>query len=175
MLAHIQSILQDQLAIVQFQGGVNGPLVTLPKIYNTLAKKVENAGLKSAESYFDDPANAEQQQPPQQPKPDPKMIEAQANIQAKQAEAQAAAQTKAAQAQADMAIEAQKAQQQMALEREKAALAMQIEREKAALQLELAREKMRADIEMQREKNQVGMAVQAATAMQKPAASEATP
>jgi hypothetical protein len=55
MLAHLQNLLGIQVQAIKLQGGVAGPLVTLDNIYNTLAKLVENAGLKSVDAYFTAP------------------------------------------------------------------------------------------------------------------------
>ncbi len=58
-LAHLQNILNIQKEAISVQGGVFGPLVTLDNIHNTLAKMVENAGLKNVAEFFQKP-NMEQ-------------------------------------------------------------------------------------------------------------------
>jgi hypothetical protein len=58
MLAHLQTLLDIQRQAIELQGGADGPIVTLPNVYNTLAKLVENAGLKSADAFFTDPSSA---------------------------------------------------------------------------------------------------------------------
>jgi len=141
MLMHLQQILAIQVQAIQFQGGVNGPLVTLPNLFNTVSKMVENAGLKAPELYFTDPAQA--QQAPQQPKPDPAMMQAQAALQIK-------AQT----AQADMQLSQQRAQQQAQLDQQKLAAQIQAEQMKAQAQIEVARQKAAAEIEIARMKAQ---------------------
>ena len=55
MLTHLQNLLGIQVQAIKLQGGVAGPIVTLDNIYNTLAKLVENAGLKSVDAYFTAP------------------------------------------------------------------------------------------------------------------------
>ncbi len=67
MLMHLRNLLEIQVQAIRMQGGVDGPLVRLENVYNTLAKLVENAGLKSADAYFTDPA----QRPPAPPAPPP--------------------------------------------------------------------------------------------------------
>ncbi|MBX6322602.1 MAG: hypothetical protein IRY94_12295 [Rhodospirillaceae bacterium] len=57
-LAHLQTLLAIQQKAIELQGGADGPIVTLANVYNTLAKLVENAGLKSPEAFFTDPAQA---------------------------------------------------------------------------------------------------------------------
>src|SRR5262249_6238296 len=67
MLVHLRSLLEIQVQAIRMQGGVDGPLVRLENVYNTLAKLVENAGLKSPDAYFTDPT----QRPPAAPPPPP--------------------------------------------------------------------------------------------------------
>jgi len=76
MLAHLRSLLDIQVQAIRMQGGVDGPLVRLENVYNTLAKLVENAGLKSADPYFTDPAQRPPAPPPPPapPQPDPTMV-----------------------------------------------------------------------------------------------------
>ena len=69
--------LELQKEIVQFQGGVQGPLVNMDNIHNTLEKFVHASGEKDARPFFSDPEG--QQMPEQQP--DPKAIEAQNKMQ----------------------------------------------------------------------------------------------
>jgi hypothetical protein len=54
MLTHLRNLLDIQVQAIRMQGGVDGPLVRLENVYNTLARLVENAGLKSADPYFTD-------------------------------------------------------------------------------------------------------------------------
>jgi hypothetical protein len=82
MLLHLQQVLA-----VQEKALMSGsPLVTPKNIYNTLAKVIENTGLKHVELYFTDPDQA----PPAPPKPSPEEIEAQAKMKLEGAKAQAA-------------------------------------------------------------------------------------
>ncbi len=71
----LERILEKQLGIVNLQGGVNGPLVTLDEAFATLRKWVHSMGIKDAESHFKDPQGQMIQQP--EPPPDPKLIEVQ--------------------------------------------------------------------------------------------------
>jgi hypothetical protein len=64
MLTHLQNLLGIQVQAIKLQGGVAGPIVTLDNVYNTLAKLVENAGLKSVDAYFTAPGSVAT--PPQQ-------------------------------------------------------------------------------------------------------------
>jgi hypothetical protein len=67
----------------------NNPMVTLDRYRNTLAKGCEALGLKGPEQYFAEITPEQAQQIANQPpKPDPKMVEAQARMQLDQAKAQ---------------------------------------------------------------------------------------
>jgi hypothetical protein len=72
LLQHIGTILQSQMEIVKFQGGLNGPLVTAQNAYDALKTLSENAGFK--QPLFTDPSKPPPPgaQPPQQPPPDPR-------------------------------------------------------------------------------------------------------
>lgn len=93
MLGHLMSIANIQKEIVMLQQGVQGPLVTAENIYNTSSKIVENSGFKNAEEFFTDPGKQENQQP-QQEKPDPEIEKAKAELEIKAQEAQMDAQIK---------------------------------------------------------------------------------
>ena len=51
----LNNILERQLQAFQLQGGQEYPMVSLKNIYNSLAKIIENAGLKNVENYFVNP------------------------------------------------------------------------------------------------------------------------
>jgi hypothetical protein len=51
----LNNILQKQLQAFQLQGNKEYPMVTLKNIYNSLAKIIEEAGLKNVENYFVNP------------------------------------------------------------------------------------------------------------------------
>ena len=81
---------------------------------------------------------------PRQPQPDPAMVKAQADIQAKQAELQ----LKAQDAERTAAMELQKLQAQMEMKRMEADLDMQIAVQKANTEMQIAREKAAVDLEV---------------------------
>jgi hypothetical protein len=71
-LVILNSILEKQLQAFQLQGGKEYPMVSLKNIYNTLAKMIENAGLKNVENYFVNPdigMRLVQPSPPPPPSP----------------------------------------------------------------------------------------------------------
>lgn len=68
----------SQILAVQKEGIMTGaPIVSWPKIYNTLTKMIEAAGLKSVDTYFDNPEQA----PPKPEQPNPEVVKAQAEMQ----------------------------------------------------------------------------------------------
>ena len=83
-IATLTNLLEIDKGIVEMQGGVDGPLVTAKNLFNKLAKLIEASGLKAVEPYYTDPETA----PPQQPKPSPDEMKAQAEMQKMQAQLQ---------------------------------------------------------------------------------------
>ncbi|MEA2781433.1 MAG: hypothetical protein QOK29_2977 [Rhodospirillaceae bacterium] len=89
-LAHLMSVLQIQQQAIAYQGGADGPLVTLGNVYNTVRRICENAGLKTADPYFTDPKAAPTGAAPAgpasdgPPPPDPLVLAAQAKAAAEQ-------------------------------------------------------------------------------------------
>jgi hypothetical protein len=120
MLIHLRNLLEIQVQAIRMQGGVDGPLVRLDNVYNTLAKLVENAGLKSADSYFTDPAHHPPAPPvpPPAPQPDPTLV-------AVQQQAQLAA--------ARLAFDRQRAAADLALDQAKLAADIAARRDALAL------------------------------------------
>ena len=122
MLLHLQNLLSIQVQAIRMQGGIDGPLVTLENVYNTLAKLVENAGLKSADPYFTAPGARPAMPAPPQPapatSPDPAVV-------AVQQQAQVAA--------ARLAFDRQRAAADLALDRAKLAADIALKRDALAL------------------------------------------
>ena len=68
----LNNILQKQLQAFQLQGNKEYPMVNLKNIYNSLAKIIEEAGLKNVENYFINPDQGKdlvQPSPPPPPTP----------------------------------------------------------------------------------------------------------
>lgn len=112
MLTHLMNLAKLQGTIVQFQGGLNGPLITGENVFKTLESLVQNMGFKNAEEFVTDPTNA----PAQQPKPDPKMQQQQADMQAKMQQAQMQAQVDQHRAEMDAQTKIQVAQMMGAIQ-----------------------------------------------------------
>ena len=83
----LNAILGRQLEAIKLQGSAQGPVVNLNNIYNTLARIIENAGLKDVGSYFTDPRVGQQMMQPK-PKP-PSEFEKVSQIQTQQKAAEA--------------------------------------------------------------------------------------
>src|SRR6185436_20248999 len=85
-LAHLQSILGMQVQAIQMQGGVAGPIVTLPNVHKTLCEIAKNAGFRNPGDFFSDPASAPASPPggglvgQGPPKPDPRMVEVEGRL-----------------------------------------------------------------------------------------------
>lgn len=65
----LNNILDKQLQAFTLQGQREFPMVSLKNIYNTLSKIVENAGLKTVDSYFINPDLGKQYMTPPPPPP----------------------------------------------------------------------------------------------------------
>ena len=103
-LTTLQKVLSVQEKLIA-QGGMG--LVTPQNIYNTLEKYLENAGYKSADAFFVNPANAPPQ-PPKQQQPDPAMELAKQDIKMRTMNNQANLQLKAQKQQQDNVFKMQK-------------------------------------------------------------------
>ena len=159
-IAHLMQVLTIQNQIVQTQGGVQGPLVSVQNIYETLEKLTETLGYK--ESFFTNPNSMPPTQPGQQPGHHPEVLKAQAEIQIAQMKSQADIQETRDRAALQAQIDSQRAQDQrqqeqvmfehqMAMADRKFQQEMEQERQRAAL---------RASLEMQhaQERHQAQMA-----------------
>jgi hypothetical protein len=137
MLMHLQTLLGIQVQAIQFQGGADGPLVTLENIYNTLSKLVENAGLKSADPYFADPAQRPAMPPapppiapPQAPPPDPRLMALQQQMKLDEAKLQ----LERERLQAELALDRAKLEAELALKRDELTAEIALKRERLAMQ-----------------------------------------
>ncbi len=127
-------LTQVDTQIAAAQGGLSGPILTTENLYKKVLRLSEAMGFKSSDGFYTDPATA----PPQQPKADPKAMEAQGKL-ALQKQKQ----------DADLQHTQQKAQLQAGLEQQKAATDAQREREQA--QADMATDRMHAQNQAQLE------------------------
>lgn len=78
-LGHLMAIWDKQVQAMQLQGGPAGPLVSPRNLYETASKIVHNAGIKTAQGFFNDP-NLAPPPAPAPPPPDPAAMELQARV-----------------------------------------------------------------------------------------------
>lgn len=103
----LEAMFPIDQAIIQMQGGAQGPLLTMENIYNKLKRVMNLKGFKNEGEFYTDPAGAP---PPPPPPPDPKLIEVQGKQQIEQQKLgleQMKAQAEIAQGEQKMALEAQ--------------------------------------------------------------------
>lgn len=142
-----QVMLQIMERIVGLQGGIQGPLVTGENLFNVLSRFASNNGWDDPDMVFSDPAG----QPPQEPQPDPKAMEAQAKLQLEQFKVQSQAQLDERKANQQLMIEQAQMEADATLEQVKAQYQAELERFKAEQRLILEREIAASKIDMQRE------------------------
>ena len=128
-LLHLDSLGQAQAAIIQVQGGVNGPIVHARHVYNLMEKKAELAGFKQPDLFASDPDDPQNQPEPQQPQPDPDVIKLQADMQKARLELQA----KQAESAAKLQQAADEAADKIQLEYDKLAVQRQEHQDEMAL------------------------------------------
>lgn len=97
LVGQLQGLLGIQQQIIELQGGVNGPLVTLDNAYETLKRLQEAMGLKG-EKYFTDPGEVQQQ-----PEEDAEPSEAEVELQKEQIRQEGAANVAQIRGQFDLA------------------------------------------------------------------------
>lgn len=160
-MQNLMLIGQGQKALIDAQGGVHGPLITLPNIANTFRKLCEAAGYKGTQEFVASDKEiqvasvAQQGQPP---KPSPEMQKAIVDAQVKQQTAQS-----------DIQLAQQKATADIQLEREKAAAELQIIRDRAAAELQIKREMAALDAQLKAQELQHETALKALQIANKPA------
>jgi hypothetical protein len=139
-----EKVIGLQTQAITEQGGLNGPFVTGENLYNATSRFLQRAGMRNPELFFTNPGPPKQEQP----KPDPKMMEAQAKLQIQQQSAQADAQLQQQKAQQSSQLDQAKAQADLEHRREQAAMDAQIQREKHALDLQLKQQTTQAELAM---------------------------
>jgi hypothetical protein len=155
-MAVINAVLNEQKTIIA-QGGPFNPISDIRKYRDTLAKLVELSGLKSPERYFSEisedqyQAMKAQAEQPQEPPPDPKMMEAQARLQIEQMKAEQKAQADQQQFQLDM----EKTQLELQAMREKMAIELEMTRMESAERIRLMQEEARQKFALKREEIEV--------------------
>ena len=156
-MAVLQQVINLQAQAVQAQGGIEGPLVTAENLYASAMAFSKKAGIKGADRFFSDPAEAQKAEP-QPPPPDPRVLEIQAKTQLEQQKLQLTAQSDAARLQqaqdvamSQFQLKQQEAAAADALKREQLASELTLKREQLSAELGLKREQMAAELDLKRE------------------------
>jgi hypothetical protein len=162
-LAMLGNIAMKQEQAMAALGGPTNPILSVADIFSTYQKMCEAAGLRNPESFF--PSIGEEEltkmreaASQQQQGPDPAMLKAQADAEAKRMETEANLSLKAQEQQAQQQIDQQKAIFERDLKRQEAADRLQMMREEAALKAQLRREEMQLEAELTNQANMVKMA-----------------
>lgn len=138
-------MLQEGLGVMERiaagQGGPNGPVVTWENIYQMAERYfTRGLGFKTTDGFLTDPKTAA----PQEPQPDPAMLE----MQAQQAQAEAELTLKREDMQARIQMEAERDAAKDSREREAAMLDAQLKQEQAAADLQIKSEQSALDIRL---------------------------
>lgn len=131
-VGQLMQMLEMDERIIQLQGGADGPIVTMPNIYEKLKRLTEAMGMKGIENYYTDPEAKEGEEQPEGPDPEQQAMEAQQAEQQQMMQAQQAQQQ--AEMQATIQVEMDKAQMAQQTELQKAEMAAQTELQKADMQ-----------------------------------------
>ena len=145
----MRMLLEIQAQIVQFQGGIGGPLVDLDKVHATLEKLTTAMGIKNTDAHFNAPPKEGYQLP--EPKPDPEAQKAQAQMQMDQQKMQFQAQTE----QQRLLFDGAKADKELEQKEREATLKFELEKYKADLAHALSVQAHQSDMAMRREQMQV--------------------
>jgi len=156
----VQQLIAIQEKAMQYQGGLDGPMVFPEHLHNSFERFVKAGGFRNVDSFFEDPRSKKGQQAweamknrPQQPSPE--MMKLQGEQQLQQAKMQMEGQRIQLDAQRDQAETAnqeRKYQAEIMLAREKAAAEIQVARERAQAEMQLAVAKAESEINIEREK-----------------------
>lgn len=171
-LAYLRELMGYQSAA--YENGLN--IVDAKKMYNSMRSFIRDAQLGEESEFFNDPEEIAVDQngqpvidpqtgqpqlkfPPQQPAPDPALMKAEAEMQAKQMAMQADMQGKQAEmqmkgqmAQSQLQLKLMEIQGKMALAKEDAAMRAQLEQQKAFVETQLAQQRAAMEAELERMK-----------------------
>lgn len=137
-VGQLMQLLELDEKIIQLQGGTEGPLLTMPNIYEKLKRLVEAQGMKGVENYYTDPTpppnQEETPEEPEGPTPEEQALETQQQQMA--AEAAANAQLEQSKFEAQAQHEMQKLEMSQQFDMQKAEMAAQVELQKAQMAAE---------------------------------------
>jgi hypothetical protein len=141
MLMQIMQILQVQ------REAISVGIATPQNIYEACIELTKNAGFKDGDKYWTNPA----QQQPQQPQPDPKMVEAQMKAQQSAQQLEFDKQK----AMADFQQSQEKMKLEYQLKQEELAQKGQLAQQEMLKEIQIARERMMAEIDIERDRLQL--------------------
>lgn len=164
-MAMLQSILQDQLLLIQQfaqVGMVDKALEMLKYVKATLFAKAESAGIKSPELFYPEFGDQEieqmkQQMQAKQGQPDPKVQLEQKKLEMQQQSDQAKLQMDQQKAQSEAQLAQQRGEIDMALAREKMQGELQIKREQLQAEMQLKREQLAAEMQLKMQLSEAEM------------------
>ena len=167
----ILSMIAAKQEAIMMQAGIDNPLVTPFEYRNTLAKLVEESGLKNPDAFFRDPSSEEFQaelaeKAAQPPPPDPKALEAQARLQLEQQKFEMQARQAAQKAADDLQIMRERMQLEMQAQAEKHRAEFEFRVEQARAELQLKREEMQMGFQLNAQANQLNAAAKVEAAAQ---------
>src|SRR5690606_39173956 len=125
---------------IEMQGGLSGPIFTAKNLYEVMKRFAINNGWKDPDLVVSDPEKA----PPQPPRPDPKMVDAQGKLALKEKELQMDQQAH----REDAMLEMQKMRAEIEMDRQRMQAEIELEREKARNEIMIERMKVQADMQM---------------------------
>jgi hypothetical protein len=156
----LAKLIEMMEKVITYQGGIDGPLVTLDELHNALSKFTQHLGFKNPDMFWVDPQG--QQQQPKQQKPDPAMQRAMAEMQMIQQRMQAEVALNQQKMQADNARKIQEIQ----LEHQRGLLKLQLEaqRDNANTQNDALRDFNHNMVDAQRTEGDLNIKAMAASA-----------
>jgi hypothetical protein len=135
-----------EVAGMQAQAYASGlPIVDAQSFYNSAKGFIADSGLGNVNEFFNEPPKGPDGQPiPQQPKPDPAMMQAQAKIQTQQMTAQA----KAQEGQQRLQMQQAEMQQRLEMMHQQGATQAQIAAQKNAFEAQIAQDRMNSEAQL---------------------------
>lgn len=149
-IAAVNQIALDMQAIVEVQGGAQGPLVFMKNVYKLATDKAKKLGVKAPEEYYTDPNSDEGKaaidRMAQQPHPE--VVKAQMEGQIKTQQMQQDGQIRSAQIQQDGQIKSAQSQADAALQQQKLAGELEMRRYQIDAEMNLKERQLVAELQL---------------------------
>ena len=179
-MSMLTNIVQSQLAMAdrfQAAGMLSQAIDMIPKIVKTAVKIAESAGIKNAESFYpeieEDVLNKLKQQAEQAPPQDPKVMAAQAKMQADMQLQQAQMQMDMQRTQAEMKMKQDETQAKFVMQQQQMAQEAELKRYQIDREMDLKREQLTAELALKREQLAAELELAAQTAVMTTASNHA--